>query len=184
MSVEDRILLRQLQKGNKSVFEELYYEYYQALISLAEGYVFNSQVCEDIVHGVFIYLWENASDLVIHTSIKAYLYQTVRNKCNNHLRDLEISDRSNILYLESMVTGIGFEDIEEESLFQQLKRAICQLPPEMAKVFRMKYLDNMKNREISEHLNISENTVKTQLKRATSKLRIKFNNSVNGLFLF
>jgi RNA polymerase sigma-70 factor (ECF subfamily) len=41
----------------------------------------------------------------------------------------------------------------------------------MASLFRLKYLEGKKYREIATEKNISENTVKTQVQRAKEKLR-------------
>ncbi|MCL3779791.1 RNA polymerase sigma-70 factor [Prolixibacteraceae bacterium JC049] len=181
MGVEDRILINQIRQQNKVIFEALFKEYYQPLLRLAESYVFNKQACEDIVQGVFIYLWENANRIEINNSIKAYLQQSIRYKCLNYIRQIDLIDSHQLMYIDSILQA---EEIMEDCpLFEDVKSAIDQLPKEMQRVFRLKYLDSKKNREISDMLNISENTVKTQLKRATSKLRVKFKNTMNLLCL-
>ena len=48
---------------------------------------------------------------------------------------------------------------------------MAELPPQMAELFKQKYLFGRKYHEIAEINNISENTVKTQLKRAKEKMR-------------
>ena len=74
------LILNELQKHNKKVFEAIFHEYHQALLRFAERIVFNKDVCEDIVQSVFISLWENAGSVEIQKSLKSWLYQAVRYK--------------------------------------------------------------------------------------------------------
>jgi RNA polymerase sigma-70 factor (ECF subfamily) len=59
----------------------------------------------------------------------------------------------------------------DPEIISQIERSIEKLPPRMASLFRLKYLEGKKYREIATEKNISENTVKTQVQRAKEKLR-------------
>ena len=50
------------------------------------------------------------------------------------------------------------------NLYAQLQKAIEQLPKGIRQIIQLKYSENLQVSEISEFLNISENTVKTQCK--------------------
>ena len=86
------------------------------------------------------------------------------------MRELQIKDKHRILYLEARLNDDDPEWIDVKSI-QLIKESIDNLPPQMAEVFKLKYLHGKKYKEIAELNNISENTVKTQLKRAKRKLR-------------
>ena len=64
--------------------------------------------------------------------------------------------------IESLVSG---------ELELRLKNALDDLPPQSRKIFMMNRFDQLSYSEIAKELNISVNTVKTQMKRATKKLR-------------
>ncbi|MDR1720699.1 MAG: RNA polymerase sigma-70 factor [Dysgonamonadaceae bacterium] len=170
IKIEDKILFNEIKNRNKEVFESLFYEYYPRLVKYAEGFVFDRQVCEDIVQDLFIYFWEKTDAIQLEQSIKAYFFQSVKNRCLNHLRDLHIHDTHRLLYLESMLNDDESDWVDPE-MISRIEAAITALPPQMASVFRMKYLDGLKYREISKLNNISENTVKTQIQRAKERLR-------------
>ncbi len=172
MNIEDKILLNEVRKRNKKVFEALFYEYYPHLIRYAEGFIFAKQACEDIVQSLFVYFWGNCEKITIETSIKAYFYQSVRNRCLNHLRDLQIHDRHNLLYLEAVMNADDPSDWIDPDISKKIWEAIEKLPPRMAGLFKQKYLDGKKYRELASLHGISENTVKTQLQRAREKLRV------------
>ena len=181
---EDSILLNEIKSQNKAVFEALFKEYYFVLVKYAEGFVFNRQICEDIVQNLFIYFWENVRKITIQSSLKAYFYQSVKNRCLNHLRDLEVLDKRKLLFIEAMLTSEDSDVWSDPELISKIKNAINTLPEKMAVVFRLKYVQGLRNKEISESMNISENTVKTQISRAKSKLRKQlFNITSLNFFL-
>lgn len=171
MKVEDKILLEEIRNRNRKVFEALFHEYYPHLTRYAEGFLFDRQTCEDIVQNLFIYFWENTQRIDIQLSLKSYFYQSVKNRCLNYLRDIHVQDKHKILYLEALLNeddSPGWVDLE---IIKKVQDAIAQLPPQMAELFKQKYLFGRKMHEIAEINNISENTVKTQLKRAKEKMR-------------
>jgi RNA polymerase sigma-70 factor (ECF subfamily) len=186
MKIEDKILLHEIKNRNRKVFEALFYEYYPHLIRYAEGFLFDKHACEDIVQNLFIHFWENSHRVDIQLSLKSYFYQSVRNRCLNYLRDIHVHDKHKILYLEAMLNeedSHGWVDLE---VLEKVKTAIAQLPPQMGELFKQKYLFGRKYHEIAEINHISENTVKTQLKRAKEKMRkiLLDNPTLRLLFFF
>jgi len=184
MKVEDKILLDEIRNRNRKVFEALFYEYYPHLTRYAEGFLFDKQACEDIVQNLFIFFWENTHRLDIQLSLKSYFYQSVKNRCLNHLRDIHVQDKHKLLYLEALLNeddSPGWVDLE---IIKKVQEAMAQLPPQMGELFKQKYLFGRKLHEIAEINNLSENTVKTQLKRAKEKMRKILLNSTSLRFLF
>ncbi|WP_297095002.1 RNA polymerase sigma-70 factor [uncultured Draconibacterium sp.] len=172
MRNSDQLILNELRKKNKHVFEAIFYEYHQPLLRFAEHIVFNRDVCEDIVQSVFISLWENTDSIHIHKSLQSWLFQAVRYKGLTYLRDLNIHDKHKLIYLEYEISEmIESESSDTSELEKKISSAIENLPPEMQKIFRLKYLEGLKVKEIATEFQISENTVKTQLKRAKRNLR-------------
>lgn len=171
MLVEDKILFNEIKNRNLKVYEALFTNYYPQLVRFAEGYVFDKQECEDIVQNLFIYFWENAEKVNLDLSIKSYFYQSVKNRCLNHLRDLQIHDKHNLLYLEAILNQENYEELQDPEMIIQINAAIAKLPEQMAEIIKLKYLEGKKLMEIARLNQISENTVKTQLQRAKDKLR-------------
>ncbi|MCK9639319.1 MAG: RNA polymerase sigma-70 factor [Prolixibacteraceae bacterium] len=171
MLVEDKILFNEIKNRNLKVYEALFSNYYPGLVRFAEGYLFDKQTCEDIVQNIFIYLWENAEKINFEVSVKAYFFQSVKNGCLNHLRNLQIHDRHNLLYIEALFNQEDADGKDDPEIVMQIRNAISKLPDQMAGVFKLKYLEGKKLKEIAHIKQISENTIKTQLLRAKDKLR-------------
>jgi RNA polymerase sigma-70 factor (family 1) len=184
MAIEDKIVFSEIKNRNRKVYEALFRDYYPQLARFAEGYIFDKQVCEDIVQNLFVYFWENAEKIELDVSVKAYFFQSVKNRCLNHLRDLHIHDRHNLLYMGALLNQEEVDDLEDPEIIDEIGKAISKLPKEMAEVFKLKYMEGKKLREIAQMNQISENTVKTQLKRAKDKLRKMLFKRTSMRFIF
>ncbi|MGE0773405.1 MAG: RNA polymerase sigma factor [Cyclobacteriaceae bacterium] len=171
MKVDDQLIIREIQKRNRAVFEALFKKYYPIMARYAERFVFGRAESEDIAQNLFISLWESADKLSITTNLKAYLFQAVRNRCLNHLRAIKVTDKRRLLYLEAMFAVDDDSSGADPEVTTSIKEALRNLPAEMAKIFELRYLVGKKQKEIAKDLQISENTVKTQLLRAKDKLR-------------
>ncbi|TKG96640.1 RNA polymerase sigma-70 factor [Puteibacter caeruleilacunae] len=184
MNIEERILLNEIKRKNREVFDMMFRQYYPVLVTFAEGYIFDVPTSEDIVQSFFVNFWSNVESLRIDTSLKSYFFKCVQNLCLNHLRDLKIQDKHLVLYLESM-----FHISEEETvandpkIIAQIHDAIEELPEQMQEIFRKRYLEGKLMKEISQELEVSDGTVKTQLFRARKQLRDALLKSTSCNFL-
>ena len=70
---------------DKATFEQTYKTYYRPLCLYAQKIVGCEATAKDMVQDIFMNLWEKRENIDIDTSLKAYLYQGVHNKCLNHL---------------------------------------------------------------------------------------------------
>lgn len=181
--IEDKIIFNEIKKGNKVVYESLFGEYYDSLVRYAEKFIFDQAAAEDLVQELFIHVWEKAQTMNITTSIKSYFYQAIRNRCLNHLKSLKVKDKHNLLYIDAFLDSDDEAELFDPEIIQKIKESIDELPPQMARVFRLKLLEGLKQDEIAVELDISVNSVKTHLKRARVKLRESLLEKTNLLFL-
>ncbi|MBE0653697.1 MAG: RNA polymerase sigma-70 factor [Bacteroidales bacterium] len=184
MSQSEQLILKLLQNKNEEVFENLYEGYCEELILFAMHYLGERQKAEDIVQEFFLYFWNHTGSLTITTSIKSYLYTSIKNRCLNHLRDLKVRDKYNLIYLESLWTNIQNDTIEDSSLIREVLTAIENLPTELSDIFTLKYVEMKKISEIAKSRNINENTIKKRLMKARAILQKKLSHLKSILFLF
>ena len=172
MELSEKLLVSQIKARNRLAFEIIFKEYFLQLARFAEGMLFDSKLADDLVQDLFLNLWKNAENLTIEKSIKGYLYTSIRNKCLNELKKLQINDK-NLLQYEGILNSDNLESDNDlkEDLIKKMMVVLDSLPKKMKEIVKMKYLQNKKHQEISELLSITENTVNTQLTRAKKKLR-------------
>lgn len=168
------LILDEISKKNEKVFKNFFDKHYKELVVYANGYLFDKDSSEDIVQEIFIYIWENAYKLNIETSLKSYLYSMVRNKCLNYLKSIKLTDSFELLDFNiNLITEHVFNSTTEEDkkiVYHQILKIIDTLPEKMQQVVKLKFLHNYKYSEIASELDVSVNTVKTQLKRAKLKI--------------
>ncbi|MCG8580828.1 MAG: RNA polymerase sigma-70 factor [Bacteroidales bacterium] len=182
MRIEDKIIFNEIKQGNKEVYKALFDDYYEHLVTFAKSFLFDQQESENLVQDLFVFLWENASKVKIETSVKAYFYQAVRNRCLNYIKGLKVRDKNHLMYMDGMLQTDDEVEYFDPQIMVDIKTSINELPEQMAKVFTMKMIDGETRESIAQELGVSVNTVKTQLQRAKKKLREKLLDKTNLLF--
>jgi RNA polymerase sigma-70 factor (ECF subfamily) len=71
-------MIKGLRSGRESAYEQLFKEYYKPLTVFATGYLENLESGKEIVQELFVSLYEKRKKLVITTSLKSYLYRSVK----------------------------------------------------------------------------------------------------------
>lgn len=168
---------------DKAAFEELFRSYFTPLCSFAQKFVYDVDEAKDIVHNVFINLWNKRDDIDMQTSLKSYLFQGVQNRSLNYIRDHKKlvqfdtpqSEAELNLYLESR------DHLETSEAESRINHALDDLPEKCREIFLMNRFDGLKYREIAEKLNISIKTVETQMSRALKSLREKLADMITIL---
>lgn len=167
----DDLMFVRVKKRDKEAFRYLYEHYFAKMVLFAESYLYDEEEARDLVQDLFFYLWDHATELHVSSSINAYLFTSVRNRCLNVLRDRKIRDEHNDKLFEAQLFS-GTEDVAiDEDIQQRLREALDSLPDKCREIILLKVVEGKKNKEIAEQLNIAETTVKTQVQRAYRMLR-------------
>ncbi len=168
-----------LKLANVNEFERFFKEHHRSLLLYALKFVRQQEVANDIVQEAFAKLWEQRDDLMIKTSVKAYLYRTIHNLSLNYIEQLKLRGRHHeVIHLELKEKELDYFN-GEQSLIQKealntLHEALSQLPDDYKVILELSRLKELKNKEISEKLNIPLRTVETRIYRAINRLRDVF----------
>lgn len=165
---------------NRADFETLFRNHFTPLTNIAYSFVRDRDTACDIVQHVFIKLWDNIEKVNITSSEKSYLHRAVINTSLNYIeKNKKITLHSDLTSLENKVTTeISDDDKEDKNkkLNKLLYEAIDELPPKCREVFILSRVENMKNQEIANHLDISLKTVEKHVGKALKYLRQKLKN--------
>jgi len=169
------------KEGNIDAFEAVYKSHKAALFFFVKRFVIDRAEAEDITAETFIKLWKIRHNFETHQNIKAFLYITARNACLDCLRARKKSTgmQQEMLYLLLQNNDITFiqDDIKADVL-TQVKEKIEGLPPKCKQIFKMAFLERVKNADIAEKLGLSLQTVKNQKVRAIKLLRLALNKDL------
>lgn len=172
LSPVEQNLVTNIQEGDEEAFECLFFEYYPSLCKFSKGYVGSVEAARDVVQDVFIKIWINREKLQIHTSVKAYLFQAVRNQS---LNELEKKKRYQAFEEEYTRETEHLHDADINESSEELTKVIWQiveLMPEKRKaVFTLYREHGLSYKEIASILGITRKTVENQMGRALNFIR-------------
>lgn len=149
----------------KSLFDLLYLR----LCRFADQIIADSAAAEDIVQEAFIKYWQRNADITDLPAIKTLLYVMVRNACFNHLKHRKVVEK----FAQTQTEVAEEAAVLKAEVWGEVYRAIASLPEGCRNVFKLSYLEGLKNQEIADELKISINTVKTQKARALELLKLR-----------
>ena len=165
----------------QKLFSKLYVSYYARLVRFASLYVGAMGDAENIVQDVFLDFWEKKELLPLPINILAYLFTSIKNRCIDFLRhkivQKEVENKmqeEHRLTLQMKYYSLGELDegiFEKDDVEQLLSKVIDSLPERCREIFLKSKIEGKKQKEIAEEMNISINTVETQMGIAYKKLR-------------
>ncbi|MES2456560.1 MAG: RNA polymerase sigma-70 factor [Bacteroidota bacterium] len=181
LTQEDSALIRAIIDRDRKVFEVFYKKYYRQLFAVAHRYVGQTETAEEIVHDVFITIWNKAAQLNIQYSMKSYLFRSVVNAALNVVKKEKLDAEQRTAYLSVHDTELGdqLEDHKEgeEAMLKGLEAALEMLPDRCRQVMYLSRFGKLKQKEIAEQMNISIKTVKNHLTYGFQKLREHMENN-------
>ncbi len=176
----DEDISLKIAKGDVNAFKQIYALYYAQLCKFAWRYTQCDQQAEDIVQESMVKLWEQKERFTEVSNLKAYLFLSVKNACINYLEHQKVVAK----HADVVVAEINLLSLQEDNLESELEReqlearvfeAIEGLPAQSGEVFKMKYLEGKRTKEIAEMLGLSPRTVETHVYNALKSLRSIFN---------
>lgn len=170
-----------------SNYRKLYMQYAPMLLRFAEKFV-SPFFSEDIVHDVFLKIWDKQVFSLPEPEVKNILYAAVRNACIDYLRRVSLEQefvdkRAVQLKLDELNFYEGAEELfMRKDLMIHVMKKIDELPERRREIFRMSYLEGLKTAEIADKLNLSTRTVENHLYRTLLFLRKELQSSFICLF--
>lgn len=176
-----------MKRGSSEAFEEIFRRYNRLLYTHAYNKLRDREEAKDIVQEVFANLWSKSQQYELSTTnLSGYLYASVKNR----IFDILSKKRSASNYLLSLQDYIDQHDLQtdyrvrEQQLQGIIEKAIDSLPPRMKLVFELSRKEHLSHKEIAQQLNISDQTVTDQIKKALKILRTKLGIMLYLMFLF
>ena len=174
MHDEELRFISDINTKKEVAWKKLYRNYYPALCNYAVQITHNEINVEDIVQECLISLWDSSVSFPNVRTLTSWLYKAVYTRSLNSLRDQTRTNKLHLSFWDTMQeTQMEEEAVDmaiEEELLHKFRSILTRLSPQQQKIMQLS-IDGKKVKEVAQILNISENAVKMQKKRAYSTIR-------------
>jgi len=150
-------------KLKNKAFKELLDLYQERLYWHIRKIVITHDNTNDVLQETFIRIYKGITNFKEKSSLHTWMYRIAYNES---LRFIEKNKRNSSVSFEED-TNLYLNTLMEDSYFNgnelqlKLQTIISKLSEKQQRVFQMKYFDDLSFREMSEILNVSENTLKS-----------------------
>ncbi len=183
-------LWNRIKENDVKALEMAFNKFYGPLCLYSNQILNNEEIAQEIVSDLFLKLWEKRQYLQITQCLRAYLYRSVYNACLDYIKSSKATERSKWFEINEQINLIIGDDendiLDKLSIVEVEKdvyKAINQLPPQCREIFCLSRFERLTYSEISMKLDISVNTVKTQICRALDFLREYLKDYLNLILL-
>ena len=163
-------LVERCKLGDALGYEALYRRYAKAMYNTSLRIVNNTADAEDVLQEAFLDAFRSLHEFSYRSTFGAWLKKIVINKSINLLRKRKMV----LIEMENEAHDvIENEPLNEDDVqykVEEVKKMITKLPDGYRTVLSLYLLEGYDHEEISQILNISHNTVRTQYVRAKQKL--------------
>jgi RNA polymerase sigma-70 factor (ECF subfamily) len=182
---DEELLLSYRGGSDRPAFDELVRRYEKELYGYLRHYLGDAEMAEDVFQQTFLQVHLKCDQFEEGRKVRPWLYTVATNQAIDYQRrnrrhqiisldrrmqhDIEGETGSLVELLDGPDAGPS-EEAEAAEQYDQLRRAIDQLPEQTRQVVLLVYFKGLKYREAAEILDIPVGTVKSRLHGAVQKL--------------
>ncbi|MGB5420023.1 RNA polymerase sigma factor [Algibacter sp.] len=162
-------------KLKNKAFQDLLDMYQERLYWHIRKIVITHDNANDVLQETFIRIFNGINNFKEKSSLHTWMYRIAYNESirfleKNKIKTLVSIDQENNSYLKNLKQDPFFNGDE---LQLKLNEIISKLSSKQQRVFQMKYFDDLSFHDISDILNISENTLKSSYYSAVKTIEDK-----------
>jgi RNA polymerase sigma-70 factor, ECF subfamily len=176
-SLDDAAVIARVLRGDKQQFALLVARYQTGLYRHAVSMVLDHDVAADMVQETLVRAYTRLSTCRDHDRFRAWIFQMLRNRCLDHLKDVR---RRNV----TLDRALDVPDPAEEPVLQmerarlrgEISKALEQLPDAQREAFLMHYVEELPYETMADLLGASVSALKMRVLRARDTLSAALRN--------
>ena len=176
MRIEQKLIKRIKKKQDKEAANTLISYYYKEIYAYVYRQTANEELAKDLTQDIFIQILQKIA-MFDHkkASFRTWIYRIASNKIYDHYRSkthrlllkrepIDMTDEN--MELQNSNLGLAIKDLSElivnKELIEKIMEIVSLYKQEWQEIFYMKCFEERTFQDISQTLNISENTVKSR----------------------
>jgi RNA polymerase sigma-70 factor (family 1) len=176
--LSDQELWVQVTVDNSEAFVVLYNRYWKRLLRTAHLYLKDLSSAEEIVHDVFVVLWDRRKFLKIN-NFQGYILVTAK---YHIFKKIKAEKSSPIEFVEILTENdMGTDNVQttpkqlQEDFEKEILHYLRGLPKRCKEIFYLSRVKDLSNSEIAEAFGITRFTVENQITHALKHIRALIN---------
>jgi RNA polymerase sigma-70 factor, ECF subfamily len=178
---DEKTLILGLQKGSIPAFEKIFSLYHKRIFNFCLHLYQSSDEAQETVQKVFIALWEQRVHVDENKSLASYIYTIARYMAYQEFRQQVYKKAAFDHFILNSIdlNETTKNDVLYNELLSFLESVIERLPERQREIFKLSRFSGLTYRQIADNLNITVNTVDTQIRRALEFVRDKYKTHYN-----
>lgn len=159
----DEELYALMLKDKRAAFHVIYERYKAAMLIYAAKRV-PLDIAEDLVHDVFMRIWNNRNDIEVGDKFAGYLFKSLRHIIIDHMaKDANSQQYMDALtaFAETYSVDRADDKLREALFLEGIQLLLQHFNPQYLEIFKLR-IEGYSNPEIAERLGLSEKTVRNQ----------------------
>ncbi len=170
-SVNEQQLAAQLRAGSVKAFEAIYRLYVDRLYAYSFEAIRVKQETEEVVHDVFMSLWDSRGSIEPEKGVGPLLFSIARKRRIDAFRRLVNSPiYEDYVELQNSLASSEEAPMEYEDFARTFRRILGSMPPRMRTRIILSKFEGLSNGEIAERLGVAEKTIRNQLSLSLKEL--------------
>ena len=166
------------RKGDRESQKSLYLTYGPLIKGICVRYSEDEQEAEDFFHDIFVFLLTNFEHFDKITTLGGWIRTITINKCIDYLRHKKLKSAIPMSSLECDFDDATVHDYDGIPM-SELQAFIQQLPVNQRTAFNLYVIDGIKQEEIANRMQLTQNNISTMISRARTTLRKRLNEYWN-----
>lgn len=156
-------------KGDREAFTRLYSQIYVEMFKFACFMTGNSEEAEDAVSDAVVDMYLGVHRLREPDKFKSWSFAILANKCRKKIRTMKNKEVS---YDDGLLEVFEGEQVDRDE-GMDVKTAFLELSDEERLIISYYVFAGYNSDEIGKKLHMNRNTVRTKIRRAMAKMRVK-----------
>jgi RNA polymerase sigma-70 factor (ECF subfamily) len=174
-NVAHATLMQEMARGDRAAFGALYDRLSKPLYATARRILNDDKEAEDVIHDVFLALWEKSGEFdASRGHVFAWAVTHTRNRAIDRIR---MRRRRSELLSQAAPTDLGYEEsvssdpLADNESSAAVRAAVTRLPADQQRALELAFFSGLTQQEIADQLKEPLGTIKARIRRGLFKLR-------------